>query len=76
MDSVPQCPSGSAILYSGEAEEDFVAAVPTGLARPGTQQRPGFQPSVFLPDDSQAEQNAITYATIPRCISVLTHITL
>jgi hypothetical protein len=72
MDSVPQCPSG--LRYFSVARQKRTLLLPTGLARPGTQQRPGFQPSVFS-DDSQAEQNAIAYATIPRCISVLTHTT-
>jgi hypothetical protein len=62
-------------ILSGEAEEDFVAALQAWRDR-ARKQRPGFQPSVFLTDDSQAEQNAITYATMPRCISVLTHTTL
>jgi hypothetical protein len=57
-------------MLNSDAEEDFVAALRAwrGKAR---KHRPEFQPSVFLSDDSQAEQNAIKYASaMLHCIGV------
>jgi hypothetical protein len=54
-------PLAFAVLNS-EAEEDFVASLQAWRDQV-RKHRPEFQPSVFLSDDSQAEQNAIKYAS-------------
>jgi hypothetical protein len=51
-------------ILAGEGEEDF-AAVLKAVRDHARKQCPDWSPSVFLSDDSQAEQNAIKYAHRP-----------
>jgi hypothetical protein len=50
-------------ILNGEKEEDFVAVLKAWRDH-ARKRRPDFQPSVFLSDDSAAEQNAIEYAAM------------